>query len=251
MHEAEPVELEFRNHDDCRALTALVGKSLPANQTIGRAQRYQKGTFLWTTASTDHYIYCLERGQIAIMVNDAAGSDVIVRTIDPGEPFGELCFCSQRKEPRENGARAMIDSDVSRIDFDEFLRYLLQDAEALKAFTFTFCKRLADAERRIEVLSHRGAEERLGRLMLQLASTRGLESAKKQGTIRLPMGHDDLANMAAMSRPHVSVTMGKLRDRGLVQYDRNSQLTVDVAALTEYLNKKGITVVTDEDTAEI
>lgn len=235
---AEPVEPEFRNHDDCRILTALLSTRLPAGQVIGRAQRYPKGAFIWTTESADHSIYCLERGQIAIMVNDASGCEVIVRVIDPGEPFGELCFCSARNSPRENSARATIDSESLRIDFAEFMSYLRENPEALNAFTFTFCKRLADAERRIEILSHRGAEARLGRLLLQLASTSGLEISKKQGAVRLTVGHDQLARMAAMSRPHVSVTMGRLRDRGLVRYDRSSQLTVDVAGLAGYLDRK-------------
>lgn len=237
----ESVEPELRNHDDCRTLTALVSKSLPVNhQAIGRIQRLPKGEFLWTTASTNHYIFCLERGQIAIMVNDAQGCEVVVRVVDPGDTLGELCFCSQRNQPRENCARAALDSEVLRIDFAEFMSYLRLNAEALTLLTVTFCKRLADAERRIGILSHRGAEARLGRLLLQLASTRGLESSRKQGAIRLPVGHDELARMAAMSRPHVSVTMGKLRDRGLVQYDRSNQLTVDVEGLTDYLDRKTI-----------
>jgi len=38
-----------------------------------------------------------------------------------------------------------------------------------------------------------------------------------------------------MSRPHVTVTMGKLRRRGLVRYERNKPLTVDTKALNIYL----------------
>ncbi|MDQ3257916.1 MAG: hypothetical protein M3R15_29195 [Acidobacteriota bacterium] len=38
-----------------------------------------------------------------------------------------------------------------------------------------------------------------------------------------------------MNRSHVSVTMGKLRRRGLVSYERNRPLVVDVPALTAYL----------------
>ena len=41
--------------------------------------------------------------------------------------------------------------------------------------------------------------------------------------------------MAAMNRSHVSVTMGKLRKRGLTRYERNRPLVVDVPALTTYL----------------
>jgi CRP-like cAMP-binding protein len=97
---------------------------------------------------------------------------------------------------------------------------------------------LADAESRIEVLSHRRAKARLGRLLLQLAAAGGVTSSTREGEIKLPVRHDDLARMAAMTRPHVSVTMGKLRDRGLVHYDRGSQLTVDVVRLAEYVTQR-------------
>ena len=37
-----------------------------------------------------------------------------------------------------------------------------------------------------------------------------------------------------MSRPHVTVTMGRLRRRTLVQYEREGPVRVDVVSLTEY-----------------
>ncbi|MDQ2844031.1 MAG: Crp/Fnr family transcriptional regulator [Acidobacteriota bacterium] len=192
---------------------------------------------LWTSDTSQHDIYFLKRGQVSILLNDSAGCEVIVRVIKPGELFGELCFCSQRNQPRDNCAQAVVDSEVFRIDLPAFLEYLQQESDALEAFTFTLCKRLADAENRIEVLSHRSAEARLGRLLLQLAGSRSLESAKREGEIKLEVGHDELARMAAMTRPHVSVTMSKLRGRGLVHYGRGSQLTVHSTRLAEYLNQ--------------
>ncbi len=53
----------------------------------------------------------------------------------------------------------------------------------------------------------------------------------------LHVSHDELAQMAAMSRSHVTVTMGKLRRQNLVFYERNRPLTVDVPLLTAYLNR--------------
>ncbi|HEX8097896.1 MAG TPA: helix-turn-helix domain-containing protein [Pyrinomonadaceae bacterium] len=47
--------------------------------------------------------------------------------------------------------------------------------------------------------------------------------------------HEELARLAALSRQRVTITMGKLRRRGLVQYERNRPLVVDVPALTAYL----------------
>ncbi|MBA3569807.1 MAG: helix-turn-helix domain-containing protein [Pyrinomonadaceae bacterium] len=55
--------------------------------------------------------------------------------------------------------------------------------------------------------------------------------------IQLSVSHDELAKMAAMSRPHVTVTMGAFRRRGLVRYGRNCPLGVNVEALTKHLNR--------------
>ena len=225
------------DHRDCRTLTGITFEQLPRDLAIGHAHKYRKGSFVWTSDTRDHRLYFLERGQIVIMTSDEAGCEVIVRVIQPGESFGELCFCTERDRPRQNCAQAVVNSDILEIAFDDFMSYLQNDADALRSFAFTFCKRLADAERRIEVLSHRGAEARLGRLLLQLVESRNLEGSKPDIEIKLPVGHDELARMAAMTRPHVSVTMGKLRDRGLVHYDRGHQLTVQVTRLVKYLNQ--------------
>lgn len=227
----------LREHQDCRTLTGITFEHLPRDHAIGHPRKYRKGSFVWTSDTRDHRLYFLERGQIVIMTSDEAGCEVIIRVIQPGEPFGELCFCTERDRLRQNCAQAVVDSDILEIGFDDFMSYLQNDSDALCAFTFTFCRQLADAERRIEVLSHRGAEARLGRLLLQLAESRSLEGSNPDIEIKLPVGHDELARMAAMTRPHVSVTMGKLRDRGLVHYDRGHQLTIQVPRLEEYLNK--------------
>ena len=51
----------------------------------------------------------------------------------------------------------------------------------------------------------------------------------------LLVSHDELAQMAAMSRSHVTVTMGKFRHRGVVQYERGLPLMVNVKSLAAYL----------------
>ena len=228
----------FRDHRDCAILTRALFEQWPGESKPGRIQDYQKDAFLWDETETHHSLYCVRRGQVAILLNDAAGCELIVRVLGPGEPFGELCFCAERTRPRKNCARAVVDSSVLQIDFREFQAYLRRDPAALETFAFTLCERLSDAEGRIEVLSHPAAETRLGRLLLQLAATRGVVSSKRLGEIRLPIGHEELAHMAAMSRPHVSVTMGKLRNKGVLQYHRGTHLTIDVARLSAYLERR-------------
>ena len=103
---------------------------------------------------------------------------------------------------------------------------------------FTLCLRLTDAEHRIEVMAHRGAEQRLGRLLLRLAASPGRKgSLGVRDTVAVSVSHNELAQLAGMSRPHVTVTMGRLRDRRLVLYEREGLVRINVTSLTEYLGR--------------
>jgi len=87
-------------------------------------------------------------------------------------------------------------------------------------------------------MAHRGAEQRLGRLMLRLG-TSGVRRGHidRRNTVTLSLSHNELAQIAGMSRSHVTVTLGRLRRRGLVRYEREGPLRVDVPALTVYLGR--------------
>jgi CRP/FNR family transcriptional regulator len=224
------------DHRACEALTGLTIENVPRDDLIGRARRYRKSSDVWKPDDRSNSIFFLQSGQVAIVSSDSNGREVVFGIVEAGEPFGELCFCAPEKHfLRGTYARALIQSDALEIKLDDFMNFLQENRVALQAFTFTFCRRLTDCQSRLEFLAYRGAEERLGRVLLHLAATRGKPSDARKGQIVLPISHDELAQMAAMSRPHVTVTMGKLRRRGLVQYDRHNPLTVDVKALNDYL----------------
>jgi len=132
----------------------------------------------------------------------------------------------------------VVASETFEIKLIRFLNYLRQNRPVIEAMMFTLCLRLTDAEHRIEVMAHRGAEQRLGRLLLRLASSPGRKgSLGMRDSVAVSISQNELAQLAGMSRPHVTVTMGRLRSRRLVQYERESLVRVDVVGLTEYLGR--------------
>ncbi len=231
-----PAKFPASAHRACQALTELTLAHMPRDGAHGRARSYRKGATVWRPDDRADSIFFLLSGQVTISGSDPQGHEIIVRVIDAGDPFGELCFCGGPSETRQTFARAVAPSEVVEIDLGVFMSYLQESRDVLTAFVFTFCLRLADAERRIEVLAHRGAVDRLGWLLLHLATTRGQANAGRTGEALVPVNHTELAQLAAMSRPHVTVTMGRLRRHGLVRYGRNQPLSVDVPALTAYLS---------------
>lgn len=231
----EDDQLRFSNHLPCQTLTGLALEQLPEDGSLGRRKRYRKGADIWRPDDRADRIYFLRRGQVVVMSGDSEGNEVIMQVIERGEPFGELCFCSQEKGLRHTTGRAVVESEVLEVGYSDFVGYLQKNTDALMEFTFTLCERLSEMKLRVGVLAHRGAEERLGRLLLQLAARPGQQHTEGTNEVPLHVGHEELAKMAAMNRSHVSVTMSKLRKRGLIRYERNRPLVVDVPALTAYL----------------
>lgn len=228
-------QLRFSNHISCQNLTGLTLEQLPQDGTLGQLRHLRKGADVWRPDDRADRIFFLRRGQVVVMTGDSEGNEVIMQVIERGAPFGELCFCSREKGLRHTTARAVTESEALEISYSDFVSYLQENADAMAELLFTFCVRLSEMKLRVGVLAHRGAEKRLGRLLLQLAAPPGCQQIEGTNEVSLHIGHEELAKMAAMNRSHVTVTMGKLRKQGLVRYERNRPLVVDVPALTAYL----------------
>jgi len=229
---------KFPHHRDCEELPGITLDHLPRDGSLGRVRRFAKGAYLWRPDDAADRIYFLQKGRVVITTAKPHERPVALRTIEPEQPFGELCLCTVRTGIRGTSACALVESEALEIKLNNFLGYLHKDRAALDALMFTLCLRLTDAEHRIEVMAHRGAEQRLGRLLLRLATSRGRKARiGRRDAITVSVSHSELAQLAGMSRPHVTVTMGRLRRRVLVRYEREGLVHVDVASLTDYLGR--------------
>lgn len=232
-----PFEFPPDQHQDCQTLTELTIEHLPRDGSLGRSFSYRKGGYVWQPDDRQDKIFFLERGQVAIFLSDPEGREVVLQKVETGKPFGELCFCGKHKF-RGSIARAVEPSDAVGVHLADFMDYMQANREVLAALVWTYCVRLADATRRVEILANRGAEERLGHLLLHLAMMQNQkygEPLTELGAVTLAISHNELAQMAAMSRPHVTVTLNKLREREFVDYGRNRMIAVNVPALRKHL----------------
>jgi CRP/FNR family cyclic AMP-dependent transcriptional regulator len=229
---------KFPHHRDCEALTGITLDHLPRDGSLGRSRRFAKGAYLWQADDLADRIYFLRKGRVVVMTGTPHERPVALSTVEPGQPFGELCLCSVRGGIRNTTACALVATEAVEVKLTNFLGYVHQNRVALDALMFTLCLRVTDAEHRIEVMAHRGAEQRLGRLLLRLSTSRGRKARlDRKDTVTVLVTHNELAQLAGMSRPHVTVTMGRLRRRALVRYEREGSVRVEVTPLTEYLGR--------------
>ncbi|MCA1590772.1 MAG: Crp/Fnr family transcriptional regulator [Acidobacteria bacterium] len=235
--EEYPFEFPPGQHQDCVTLTELTIEHLPHDGSLGQILEFAKGDYAWRPEDIPDRIYFLQHGKVAIFVSDPEGREVVLQIIDAGESFGELCFCGANKL-RGSTAQAAAPSSAVAVGLADFMNFMQSNRKVLAALVWTYCIRLADAQRRIEILANRRAEERLGYLLLHLVASQNQkygQPAKESDEAMLSISHNELAQMAAMSRPHVSVTMNKLRQRAVLDYGRNRPLIVNVRAMSEYL----------------
>jgi CRP/FNR family cyclic AMP-dependent transcriptional regulator len=235
---------------DCEASPGITLGHLPRDGSLGRVRRFAKGAYLWQPDDAADRIYFLRKGRVVLMTAEPHERPVALRMIELEQPVGELCLCS-RTSSRGTTACALVESEVLEITLSDFLSYLHQNRDALDALMCTLCARLIDAYHRIEVMAQRGAEQRLGSLLLRLATSLGRQSrVGRNDRVTVSVSHNELAQLAGMSRSHVTVTMGRLRRHKLVQYERQGAVRVDVVSLTEHLRRASAAGVPKPDRAQ-
>jgi CRP-like cAMP-binding protein len=222
----------FLSHHECDVLTSAAAEDLEHNRDVGRVRTYLKNACLWLADDCPERVYLLKSGRIEIASIDSHGVQELIRIVEPGELFGELCFCAHRREPLGTVARTLTKSTVAEGSYADFQRSLSSSAGTATRLLETFCRRVADMERRTRVLACRDARKRLAMALVDLCELRGAIKDASDCAI-ITVSHAELADRVAMTRSHTTVLMNRFRKQRLVSYRRNSALTVYVRRLRE------------------
>lgn len=218
--------LHFPSHDACEALTATVVDNTFSGRGRVQRKRYASGSAIWQPSDLPDRVFRLRSGRVHIVVVNPDGGEYLYRAVAPGELFGEMCFCDHRHEPHGSVARCLGPSEVWTSSYDDFRRVIRDDASLVDSVVQTFCARVSDAAQRVQILACRDARKRLARLLLHLVQTKTPNGSQIPEETGLTITHADLAAMAALSRPHVTVLMNEFRVHRLVSYRRTGPLRV-------------------------
>lgn len=206
---------------------------LPADGSLGSVRIFSKGHVVWQRGSAQQSVFFLRRGMVHLVLTDDRNHETIVRRIRPGEPFGLSCLTARRRTTAPTSALAAVRSEVIEIPCDEFVAFLEKNQRAAIAALMTLSESVAFMEERLRVLFQHDAENRICALLEQLAEHGGSPRADAPGWRQIHLTHMELAELAGMSRAHVSVVMARLRKQGLIRYSRSTPLLIDVATIAQ------------------
>ncbi|MDQ7859819.1 MAG: Crp/Fnr family transcriptional regulator [Armatimonadota bacterium] len=222
----------FHGHHECRVLTEAVVEHLPGAPRSGAIRRVRRGELIYAMGDPTGEVFFLRRGRVAISALAPDGRERRLLVVEPGEMFGELCFCDIRA--RQDQAVAVADSEIVAMRMDHLMDALLASRGGVEALLGTLCARVANAQAQIHALAFHTVPQRIGLLLLGLA--RADSSGREGGAlIPAPPAHEEIAQSVSASRELVSSTLSGFRRLGLVRYRRRSAMVVHPEALRRHL----------------
>lgn len=179
---------------------------------------YQKGSYVLHQGEYLHHITVLVAGSLLIQKDDFWGNRSIVNKINVGEMFGEA-YVAPGSEALLNDVIATEDSVIIFFDVHKILTTCSSacrfHAMVIQNLFYAISVKNRSLVQKLGHMSRRTTREKL----LSYLS----EQAKKQGTssFEIPFNRQQLADFLSVDRSAMSNELCKLRDEGLLSFERN------------------------------
>ena len=161
-------------------------------------------------------IFCVLDGQVTIARTNSEGAILTTAVLGAGDFFGPALGGATEAE---DTARAKGAVSVWRAPIEEFRRLLLHHPDASLEFVSILARRQRQIERRLEGFAFKRVEARLAETFRELSG--GFANRCEHGFGQhLRLSQQELADLVGASRPVVSTILNKLRDQGVLGYNR-------------------------------
>jgi len=161
-------------------------------------------------------MFCVLDGQVTIARTNADGATLTTAALGAGDFFGPALSGAAATE---DTARAKGAVSVWRAPVDEFRRLLREHPDASLEFVSILARRQRQMERRLEVFAFKRVEARLAETFRELSG--GFATRCEHGFGQhLRLSQQELADLVGASRPVVSTILNRLRDQGVLGYNR-------------------------------
>lgn len=221
-----PAVDQFKQH-----LRALLPQEVQQYRTV----QFAKREAIYTCGDQGDTVYFVISGQIKLLMLTPDGKECLLTILTAGDIFGELCLSGVRE--RTELAVAMTKATLMLMPCTQFFAFLSR-SRLLEGFVQYLALRIADQQEMIAILVTADSEQRLGKVLLQLARNLGKQDPR---SIRIEqrISQEELATMVGASRSRVSTYMHQFRELGLIELSSERFLIVKEHKLMDYLAKMG------------
>jgi CRP-like cAMP-binding protein len=148
--------------------------------------------------------------------NSVDGAVLTTAVLGPGEFFGAALSGATKTE---DTARAKGAVSAWRAPIEEFRQLLRQHPDVSWDFVSLLSRRQRQMERRLEGFAFKRVEARLAETFRELSGGFAMRCEHGFGQ-HLRLSQQELADLVGASRPVVSTILNRLRDQGVLGYNR-------------------------------
>lgn len=191
---------------------------------------YQPGETIYV--GSEEKIYLLKEGKVKISRLTKDGNEVIQDLLRPGEIFGTLPLLEHGKEVDTEYAQAATKTIVCIINRKDFERLVEMHPRLNQKLTRWYGLRMRRFEQRMNDLIFKDVKKRLTGFLVHYATDFG---KSKNGIFEVKplLTHEEIGLLVGAARQTVTSMLNRLRDDGLVEFDRKCWKIKDLKALRE------------------
>jgi CRP/FNR family transcriptional regulator, cyclic AMP receptor protein len=227
----ENVKIDFLR--SIRLFHSLNDEELMEVSTKVALREFSKNEVILQEEDTNDFMYVVLFGEVKVVKATEEGKEIILAIHHSNELFGELSLIDGKTSPAtvlatENSLVAII----SKSDFHS----LLHQRKVLDTVLNILCERLRESWKRIHVLNSRNAVQRVKMLLIILSYNKG-EDTPDGLVITYKLTHQDIADMAGLTRETVTRVLDKLQKDGEIAVLKNKFIRLNSSFLPGDLHK--------------
>lgn len=184
------------------------------------AKRVKKtaGEIFWAAGDKVTAIGMIVYGRLQVIREDAAGNRAIIAELNAGELFGESFVCAGEGESPVS-VEAVTDCEVIFIPLQRILTPCTAACDFHNRLVANLLKIISQKNmllnQKIDILSRRNLRDKLmAYFLLQI-------DIHKKNQFEIPFSRSQLADYLCVDRSAMSRELGKMRDEGILEFNKN------------------------------
>lgn len=197
------------NLDDCNLF-----KNTRVKLENIKIMQYEDGTTIALEDEESTSLGIVLDGKIHVKAYTLGGKNFTMNTLTRGQLFGDVLMFNQNHNTFPGSLIASGKTKVAFIPNEVFSQYLLYDYDLLKNFLSLLSEKAYEMNFKSKMLSQDSVRDKILFFLYQERRIQG------SNTIKLNRTKEELANELYMQRPSLSRELIRMKQDGLIDYDR-------------------------------